>query len=189
MFVDPEISRKKFEREVAACRKLSESYQKRGIFVIDASFPKVFVLLMAVNAKPSPMVPCGVVLDFADYDVRPPSVQLVNPATREPLKRHEIPYDFRRLLPTNPPGQPAQFVPLLQAFVDERPFICLQGVREYHDSPAHTGDSWFLHRGTGVGTLAFLLDVLARYGAEPIVGPGINIHVQVSGFAIATIPK
>ena len=120
----------------------------------------------------------------------PPSVQLVNPFTRAKLKRSEIPYDFLRLLPTvagAPPGNP-QVQQLLQAFVNERPFICLQGIREYHESPAHSGDSWLLHRGTGPGTLAFLLDVLAKYGAGPIRGPGINVHLNVAGFAVADLP-
>lgn len=188
MFVDPEVSKVKFHREIAAFRKLNSVYQTRGIYLVDATFPIAFALIVAKNAKPAPVVPFAVNIDFSNYDVEPPSVQLVNPFTREKLKRSEILYDFRRQLPTIV-GQPqVQQVPLLQSFVDERPFICLQGVKEYHDSPAHTGDSWFLHRGRGPGTLAFVLDVLSRYGADPIIGPAINIHLQVNGFAVSAIP-
>lgn len=191
MFVDPAVSRAKFDRELAGFRKFSDSYQRRGIFLINATFPKVFALIVAVNSKPAPMLPFGVMLDFADYDVLPPSVQLVNPFTLAKLKLSEVGYHFLRLLPgpqggTTPTQQQVQ--PLLQAFVDERPFICLQGVREYHDSPAHTGDAWFLHRGRGPGTLVFLLDILARYGAEPIRGPGINVQLSVNGFAASLPP-
>jgi hypothetical protein len=190
VFVDPAVSRAKFEREVADFRRFAGAYQQRGIFLIDASFPNAFALLLAIHAKPAPMLPFGVVLDFSDYDVAPPSVQLVNPFTRAKLKRSEIPYDFRRLLPpaAGAPTGPQSFQLLLQAFVDERPFICLQGIREYHESPAHTGDSWFLHRGTGVGTLTFLLDVLSRYGAAPIVGPGISVQFNINGVAASAIP-
>jgi hypothetical protein len=191
VFVDPIVSRRKFEREVTDFRKFEAAYQRRGIFLIEAVFPEAFALVIATQAKPAPMVPFAVALNFTDYDVAPPSVKLVDPFTRVPLKRSEIPYNFLRLLPTvvgasadpNP-----QVQPLLQAFVNERPFICLQGIREYHESPAHTGDSWFLHRRTGAGTLAFLLDVLAKYGAEPIRGPGINVHLSVNGFAVAGLP-
>ena len=191
MFVDPAVSRAKFEREVADFRKFADVYQQRGIFLVDASFPKAFAIILAIHAKPAPMVPFGVVLDFSNYDVAPPSVQLVNPLTRTKLKRSEIIYDFLRGLPVpegaTPGAQRTQ--PLLQAFVDERPFICLQGIREYHESPAHTGDSWFLHRGTGAGTLAFLLDVLSRYGAQPIVGPAINVQFNINGVAVSAIPS
>ncbi len=199
MFVDPVVSRIKFEREVADYRKFSDAYQRRGILLVEANFPSAFAVILAIHAKPAPMVPFGVVLDFPDYDVVPPSVQLVNPITRDKLKMQDIPYQFPRLLPsvvtaTGSDGQPMQVRTLqaqmlLQAFVPERPFICLQGVKEYHDSPAHTGDSWFLHRGTGPGTLTFLLDVLSRYGAEPISGPQINIQVTMTGYAVSGIPS
>lgn len=192
MFVDPAVSRVKFEREVADFRKFADAYQQRGIFLIEANFPQAFAIILAINAKPVPMVPFGVLLDFSDYDVAPPSVHLVNPLTRAKLKMSEIPYRFPRLSPP-PEGTPTgtqqmQTQELLQAFVDERPFLCLQGIREYHDSPAHTGDSWFLHRGTGVGTLAFLLDVISRYGAAPIMGPAINVQLNINGVAISAIP-
>lgn len=191
MFVDPAVSRAKFEREVADFRRFADAYQQKGIFLIDASFPKAFAIISAIHAKPAPMLPFGVLLDFSDYDVAPPSVQLVNPFTRAKLKASEIPYKFLRLLPlqTNAPSGTAWAQqPLLQSFVDDRPFICLQGVREYHESPAHTGDSWLLHRGTGAGTLAFLLDVLSRYGAAPISGPAINVQLSIIGFAVSALP-
>jgi len=191
VFVDPAVSRAKFEREVADFRRFADAYQQRGIFLIDASFPKAFAIILAIHAKPAPMLPFGVLLDFSDYDVAPPSVQLVSPLTRAKLKRSEIPYDFLRLLPPagGAPTGPQSAQPLLQAFVDERPFICLQGIREYHESPAHSGDSWFLHRGTGAGTLTFLLDVLSRYGAAPILGPGINVRFNINGVAVSAIPS
>lgn len=58
---------------------------------------------------------------------------------------------------------------MMQAFSDDQiPFLCLAGVREYHNNPGHTGDSWFLHRGTGAGTLNFLLEQLYKYGVRPM---------------------
>lgn len=85
--------------------------------------------------------------------------------------------------PTAPlvPTAPAQlFVhqPMMQTWgPDEVPFLCLPGVKEYHESPAHSGDSWLLHRGRGEGTLHFILDQLYRYGVQPM---RVGIQVQVS---------
>ncbi len=28
------------------------------------------------------------------------------------------------------------------------PFLCVPGVREYHEQPIHEGDDWLLHRGS-----------------------------------------
>lgn len=177
MFVDPAVSRAKLERELSEYLALSDFYRQRGIWLLEYKFPQVLFVLAAPNSKPFTLVPFGVLLDFSNYDAQPPSVKLVNPFTKVPLKRSEIHYHCPRQRPDG------QNEPLLQAFEDERPFICLQGIREYHDNPAHTGDSWFLHRGSGVGKLAYLLDVLSRYGSEPVVGIGFQMQ-----FAINAIP-
>jgi hypothetical protein len=29
-----------------------------------------------------------------------------------------------------------------------KPFLCLRGIREYHEHPQHSGDDWFLYRET-----------------------------------------
>jgi hypothetical protein len=64
---------------------------------------------------------------------------------------------------------------------DDYPFLCLPGVREYHDNPAHTGDSWLLHRGSGEGSLAFILEKIWTYGSDPISAYNIQIQAQVQG--------
>jgi hypothetical protein len=77
------------------------------------------------------------------------------------------------------PQQPATVTvqPLAQAWgPEEIPFVCLPGVREYHDNPAHTGDSWLLHRGRGEGTLHFILEQLFKYGVQPM---SLTLHCQV----------
>lgn len=48
------------------------------------------------------------------------------------------------------------------------PFVCLPGVREYHDNPAHSGDPWLLHRNSGEGSLAFILDKIWQHGVRPL---------------------
>ena len=60
---------------------------------------------------------------------------------------------------------------------EDVPFLCIPGVREYHEHPAHSGDSWLLHKGSGEGTLYFLLNTIYRYGVEPIPSYGISMGV------------
>ena len=67
---------------------------------------------------------------------------------------------------------------LVQGFTDDRPFLCLQGVREYQETPAHSGDSWLLYRKSGAGTLAQILEVLAKHGTGSIVA--FTVPVQFS---------
>lgn len=68
---------------------------------------------------------------------------------------------------------------------DDYPFICLPGVREYHDNPAHTGDSWLLHRGSGEGSLAFILEKIWVYGVDPISTFQLQAAVQVPNIGLA----
>lgn len=80
-----------------------------------------------------------------------------------------------------PPAGPAaaEPVPLLQWWgPHDTPFLCLPGVREYHDHPGHSGDHWWLHRARGAGQLDALLDVIATYGIQPIQGYGIHVPIK-----------
>lgn len=66
---------------------------------------------------------------------------------------------------------PQKEVSLLQfSGPDDIPFLCLPGVLEYHEHPAHTGDSWWLHRTTGAGSLSHLLNAFHSYAVAPIIG-------------------
>lgn len=166
MFVDPLVCRAKFDREVASFRNLAADYHRRGVSLVDATFPEAFFTFAATNVKPA-FIPFGVVINFENYDVVPPSVRFVHPFTCEPLKASEIGTAFPVLTGFNAQGQP-NIQGLIQAFTDEQPFLCMHGVREYHETPAHSGDSWLLYRGTGVGTLAYLLQALVKHGTDPI---------------------
>ena len=77
-----------------------------------------------------------------------------------------------------------QIAPLMQAYgPEEIPFLCIAGVREYHLNPAHTGDSWLLHRKDGAGRFVRLLEVITAYGVQPIAGYAVTLTPQVTGFA------
>jgi hypothetical protein len=175
--VDPAVSRAKFDREIASFRSLGAAYRNRGIWLLEAEFPTVLVGFLATKLTPAPVV-FAARLDFANYDLVPPSVQIVHPLTGVPFRAHEAPQLVRRV-PIQLPGAlaaanttiavPFQIARLLQFHnpVDV-PFLCLPGVREYHNHPAHTGDSWLLHRARGEGKLAHIVEQLAKYGAEVV---------------------
>lgn len=184
-YVEPAVSRRKFDREIADYRRLERDYQRRGWFLAEASYPTVVVVLAAPHVSPSPVV-TGVLFDYTNYDARPPSVQLVNPFTQEPYRADQLPTPLNRGVPHAMPGAPdgVQMLiqqPLMQWYTPtEVPFLCLAGVREYHDHPGHSGDSWELHRPTGAGALVRLLDVIHTYGVAPLAGWHVNLNPQVT---------
>ena len=181
--VDPQVSRAKFEREVAYYRALETTFRAQGRFLVDATFPEAFAVFATAHVTPPSLI-AGVVIDFTDYDVRPPSVTFVDPLTREPiLEKERCIRMFRR-----PPGLPPEALAglfqqgialpdMIQAFgPEERPFLCLPGVREYHDNAAHTGDPWLLHRGSSEGSLAYILEKIWSYGTNPVTGYQIALQ-------------
>lgn len=195
VFVDPAVSRAKFDREVGAFRALGDEHRRRGWWLLDATFPTVLVAFTAPHLRPAAVV-FGARLDFSNYDLWPPSVRIVNPFSGEPYKYREIHpsmWCFRRVSQTqNMPGGPAvvmQEQPLLIAHApDDIPFLCIPGVREYHAHPGHSGDSWLLHRGRGEGTLHFLLEKLYQYGVQPLAGYEMQMQIQVGGFVRGPSP-
>ena len=180
-FVDPAISRKKFNREIAEFRQNGNDYRRRGWFLAEANFPHALVILATAKTQPTTIL-CGVSFDYSNYDAMPPSVRLVHPLTCEPYRHSKLPTRLPRRLPKpeSPDADPSavNMQPLMIAHgPDEIPFLCISGVREYHDHPAHTGDHWELHRSSGAGRLVRLLEVISKYGLEPIVGIGFQMRV------------
>jgi hypothetical protein len=180
--VDPAVSHEKFDREIAEFRRLEVEHRRRGWWLLEALFPRVFVVFATPQLRP-PAVICGVDIDFTNYDLEPPSVRLVEPFTREPYRQSNLPTALLRRQVMNfalGPGmqQFAGAVPLMQAHAaDDVPFLCIAGVWEYHAHPAHSGDSWLMHRGLGAGTLFHILNTIYQYGVQPITGYGIGHHV------------
>jgi hypothetical protein len=198
---DPAVSRAKFNREVAEFRSVETDYRRRGWFLVDAEFPRVLVVLAAPQLKPAPIV-TGVLFDYSDYDLRPPSVHLVDPFTAEPYRADELPTNLLRSVPGDglpfgmalPPGMPPPQViqqqPLMQAHgPHEVPFLCVAGVREYHEHPAHSGDRWELHRLDGAGRLVRILEIIDRYGVRPIHDYGVELVPRVVGLTQAQVPE
>lgn len=199
--VDEAVSRAKFEREVSQFREQEAAHRRRGCFLLGAMFPEVFVAFAAPRLKPAALVG-AVVIDFTNYDLQPPSVTFVDPFTREPLRSADMTMKMVRR-PVVQGMPPEMFESLLAsgqiqpAFMvqahgpDERPFLCLPGVREYHEHPAHTGDSWLLHRASGSGSLHFLVEQILTYGVNPVDQWRVELRPTVAGFTIqaASIPQ
>jgi hypothetical protein len=188
-YAEPAVSRAKFEQEVSEYRELEPDYRARGWFILDADFPIVRILLATNKVQGPPALVTGVRFDYTNYDAAPPSVQLIDPFTSQPFLSKELPVALNRAIPSQAvavPGMPGNLQiqgaqPLMQAHDGEEvPFLCLAGVREYHDHPGHSGDSWELHRASGAGRLVRLLEVIHRYGVDPIRGYAVNLVPQVS---------
>jgi hypothetical protein len=171
--VDERVSRKKFNREVNSWRRNSADHTRRGIFLVEAEFPKAFAVFAAPHLNP-PSLMFAVELDFTNYDVWPPSVRFISPFSRQPYRPGQLP-PIVRIRPSgvaNPLQVSVEPAVMHQTNApDGEAFMCMPGVREYHLHPAHNGDSWLLHRGTGEGTLFQILDKLHEFGIAPI---GLN---------------
>jgi hypothetical protein len=199
--VDPAVSRAKFDSEIDDFRALAPQYGARGWFLAEAKFPYALVILAAPQLKPPPLV-TGVSFDYTDYDLHPPSVRLVNAFTREPWCTEELPTNLPRRIEGQPlviqglqmPAGGAmprimQQQPLMQAYPGGLPFLCIAGVREYHDHPAHSGDLWEIHRPAGAGRLIRILEIIDTYGLRPLTAYNVNLVPQIVGYAQSEPPE
>lgn len=155
---DPEVSKNKFEAEINRYNDIERSYRAKGIICTKVSFPDIFLIFAIPKAK-TPIIAFSVKINFTNYDYEPPSVVFLNPFTEELVRRDQVPIGFLQVNKSNP----FQPVDLLQGGGNMIPFFCIPGVREYHNHPAHSGDSWFLYRTRGEGTLLFIIDQLYNY--------------------------
>ncbi|MER9508202.1 putative metal-binding protein [Mesorhizobium sp. M0579] len=195
--VDPEVSRAKFGRQIGWFQTQAGIYRAQGCFLIEASFPTAFFIFVPPKIKPQ-IIGAAVEIDFSNYDLRPPSVVFVDPFIRRPIARKDL--LLRMLRRPHIPGTPPDMILVLMQqnalslsdFIqansaEHTPFLCMSGVREYHDNPAHSGDSWLLHRGSGEGCLAFILDKIIKYGTGPVEQLQYQFQISV-GAMIAPLP-
>jgi hypothetical protein len=192
-YVDPEVSRTKFEREIDQYRSLALVYAEKGWLLLEANFP-IAILIMVARQLAVPAVVTGVRFDYTNYDAEPPSVQLIDPFSREPYRASNLPVRLDRQVPgPTPPAAPlapfpVQLVPVqpyMQWYaLDEIPFLCLAGVFEYHSHPGHSGDPWELHRTLGAGRMVRILEVIHRFGVAPIDNLQVQLQFvpQIQGF-------
>lgn len=169
MQVDPEVNRRKFDREVQRLGEQRSILESRGVFVLGSpTYPIVELLLVprhplqtafAVSQAGSIVLPQVAMMrlevpslaarafkahfDLTDYDLRAPSLEL-----RDFWTDAVLPYAtmFRAL--EFEPQRRVHPVLLDDHPSTHKPFICLRGIREYHEHPQHSGDDWLLYRTT-----------------------------------------
>lgn len=107
-------------------------------------------------------------IDFTNFDLWPPSVEFIDPFTGEfaapPVQALVATDEGPRDLVVHSHPETG------------RPFFCVPGIREYHDHPQHSGDSWLLHRRTGAGSLATICDRIWRSMARNLIGIQVNLQ-------------
>lgn len=83
----------------------------------------------------------GALISLDDFDQRAPSVIFCDPFTWKEIPHNELfrghhigekDKAFNVILGNHP--------------VTKRAFLCMRGIREYHEHPQHTGDDWMLYR-------------------------------------------
>ena len=168
--------------------------------MLTCEYPQV-VVAFASAQSPQVFVPFAALIDFEDYDAKPLKVTLVQPCSLRPLKLQEVLPQVmnipngqargRLMRVREDPSQQGGFTAdsLLMGYdsaPEFPPFLCIAGVRAYHEHPAHTGDSWWLYRGTGRGTLHQISHMLWAYGAKNIVQPLYQTLVSHVGFVLQT---
>jgi hypothetical protein len=215
MRVDPQVNRRKFDRELGRLVEQRLILEQRGIFVLSSTgFPYIDVLVVPrhpvqialppslLPAQTSPPRPNSMEggsppemlvtlevpslalrafkgrFDLTDYDLRAPSLEFLDPWTNAPLVYATM---FRAV----------EFEPLRKAHVvlldkhpkTRKPFLCIRGIREYHEHPQHSGDDWMLYRQT-LGLFSIVMSlwrVTVDINHPQIqVRPGVGIQVGFS---------
>lgn len=196
----PRVAAAKFDREVSQLLEQTDRMRRRGVLVLDVAAPVVQVAFALPHIKPAGIV-TAVRFDYTDYDLQPPSIWFVDPFSGERLRPEQMHTQMLRGVEqplgvpgfdVGPNGQPMQSTivvpqPLIQAHDGGWPFLCLPGVREYHEHPGHTGDPWELHRTAGAGSLVRLVETIVKYAVEPVADWGVQLVPRV-GFNIPNPP-
>lgn len=188
---DPAVTRKKFDAEITRFNNVSEFNRQRGIIVHRIEFPNIVLSFLAHRLRPV-VIAFTVKINFTNYDVEAPSVQFIDPITERQVTVEDLPNEFPRAVVVPiylPNGQTARVKQPGQNLIASHlplriPFLCLPGIREYHEHTFHSNNPWFAHRGKGEGTLGFIVDQLYTYGSNPlaiIVPKEINISNQGNG--------
>lgn len=171
VLVDPEVSRTKVARMLDDWQAREAEYRERGWLLLshdDLQVEVAFACRLPIGSFPDVVaLPLAIRFGFENYDVWPPSVEVIDPIERRSLGAARLQaLDYARVEPGRGPQQ---------VFVGNHPktgrvFLCKRGVREYHSHPEHNGDDWLLHRGKNIGTLTQLCTLLWRLTTRTVTG-------------------
>lgn len=175
-YMEPEVSLIKYKEEIGKFLEIVDVWREKGVFLIHEDYPLVEFLFTTHKIRPS-AVAFAVQIDFTNYDIEPPSLKFICPFTKKILAGNEV---LPHFIQSNQPNNANLAIQqnLLQSHQNKPPFFCIAGIKEYHDHPAHTGDSWLLYRKNGEGSLGFILDQLYDHSIPYIKGYQLG-HVVV----------
>lgn len=191
--VEPEVSRKKFEAELAEFRQIENDWRKKGVFCFKADFPIFHFVFIAHHIQPATVV-FAVEIDFTNYDIQPPSIVFIHPFNGNPITTKELGnvgffQIINQALQIQGLQGQIQQIPqiqqrnsILMIGHNDLPFLCIPGVREYHNHPAHTDNPWLNYRTKGEGKLLFLLDQLYNHCIPYVTGFNLNFQFSIKQF-------
>jgi hypothetical protein len=169
--VDPDVTRLKFEHELELWREQSAVYRRRGWLLLAEGELAVdigFIGRLPIGPQTMPALSAAVRIDFTNYDLWPPSVEFIDPLTGQ-----YAPPQVQALVGT---AQDPRDLVVHSHPETSRPFFCVPGIRQYHDHPQHSGDSWLLHRQTGEGRLATICERIWQSMARNLLGVQLNLQ-------------
>jgi len=166
ILTDPEVTRRKVAHELDLWDQQAASYNRRGWIMLRREPPVLDIAFLArlqVGATVVTAIAACVQIDFTNYDLWAPSVEFVDPFTRQyappPVQALvEVPGGAQNLLVGGHPET-------------GRPFL-----RQYHTHPQHTGDSWLLHRPGREGSLAMICERVWQTMARTLLGVQLQLQ-------------
>lgn len=179
--VPHDVSQAKLDDQLQDWHRNGSAYRRRGWVLLgtdDLTVDVAFVTRLPIAGDlVVPAMPVAIRLNFANYDLWPPSLTFIDPILREPA----APLARAIELVNGEPRDALLVHPETQA-----PFLCMPGVREYHAHPQHTGDDWLLHRSTGAGRLAVICDIVWRRMIRNVIGVEIALQSVTGGTNLRT---
>lgn len=210
MRVDPQVTKRKFQREVDLLKDREKFLRKKRCWVVGKEFPYVDALLFPLNGViletttlvPDPQGPyflpdgrynTGVVRSAYPYlACRPMGVRLEfsdfdqrppSVSFHDPLTGVRLPFDQIPPAIANVSGVGPRTVVLDGHPETGSPFMCRRYVREYHEHPQHKDDPWVWYRKHF--SLPNLLEEIANTFTAPVPVVASKFPPQTKPFGIA----
>lgn len=168
--VHPAVNAGKLKRELELWDANAEAYSRRGWIMLRREPPVLEIAFLArlpVGGNIVPVVAACVQIDFTNFDLWAPSVEFI-----DPISRDYAPPIVQALVEAEGGAQNL----IVGGHPDTgRQFLCIPGVRQYHSHPQHTGDPWLLHRPPRGGSLMMICERIWQTMARTLLGVQIQL--------------